>query len=252
MRAFGSRLAAAFVLSTLLAAPDAKPQSWNPTESLDRVEVPPRYTPEFGASTSILTISAQDFRVSGGTEGAFDGDTLARSCAPDLCSFLSGLSLPSGARLTSLEVEGCDYNPSGSILFSLYRAPSPVQNASLISPLGSTGEVATPGCALFSVPVDHTIDNLSGQYVILVLMAANNVKFTAVRVRYHLQVSPAPLTATFNDVPIEHPQFQFIEALVDAGVTAGCGSGNYCPNANLTRGQMAVFLAKALGLNFPN
>ena len=32
----------------------------------------------------------------------------------------------------------------------------------------------------------------------------------------------------------------------------GCGSGNYCPDANLTRGQMAVFLSKAMGLHFPN
>jgi S-layer homology domain len=51
-------------------------------------------------------------------------------------------------------------------------------------------------------------------------------------------------------VPTGHPQFQFIEALAASGITAGCGSGNYCPNANLTRGQMAVFLAKALGLHW--
>jgi hypothetical protein len=32
--------------------------------------------------------------------------------------------------------------------------------------------------------------------------------------------------------------------------TAGCGGGNYCPDAPLTRGQMAAFLSKALGLHF--
>jgi len=52
-------------------------------------------------------------------------------------------------------------------------------------------------------------------------------------------------------VPTSSPQFQFIEALYASGVTAGCGSGNYCPDAPLTRGQMAVFLAKALGLQWP-
>jgi len=31
-------------------------------------------------------------------------------------------------------------------------------------------------------------------------------------------------------------------------VTAGCGSGNYCPTHNLARDQMAVFLVKAFGL----
>jgi len=72
-----------------------------------------------------------------------------------------------------------------------------------------------------------------------------------VRVYYQLQVSPAPGTATFNDVPTSDPGFQFIEALVSSGITAGCGNGNYCPDAPLTRRQMAVFLSKALGLNWP-
>ncbi len=48
-----------------------------------------------------------------------------------------------------------------------------------------------------------------------------------------------------------HPFFQFIEALYASGITAGCGGGNYCPDSPLTRGQMAVFLAKALGLQWP-
>ena len=61
-------------------------------------------------------------------------------------------------------------------------------------------------------------------------------------------VSPSPVQATFNDVPTNHPFFQFIEALAASGITAGCGSGNYCPDNPVTRGQMAVFLAKALGL----
>ncbi len=46
------------------------------------------------------------------------------------------------------------------------------------------------------------------------------------------------------------PFFQFIEALAESGITAGCGNGNFCPDAALTRGQMAVFLAKALGLHW--
>jgi hypothetical protein len=68
---------------------------------------------------------------------------------------------------------------------------------------------------------------------------------------YRLQVSPAPQFADFNDVPTTHPFFQFIEALYASGITAGCGGGNYCPDSPLTRGQMAVFLAKALGLQWP-
>ena len=43
-----------------------------------------------------------------------------------------------------------------------------------------------------------------------------------------------------------------VEALAASGITAGCGGGDYCPGATLTRRQMAVFLAKALGLNWPD
>jgi hypothetical protein len=67
---------------------------------------------------------------------------------------------------------------------------------------------------------------------------------------WHRSVSPAPATATFGDVPTDHIFFQFIEALAASGITGGCGGGNYCPDAPVTRGQMATFLAKALGLHW--
>ena len=73
----------------------------------------------------------------------------------------------------------------------------------------------------------------------------------SVEVWWRRVVSPAPASADFGDVPISSPQFQFVEALYQAGITAGCGGGNYCPDNPVTRGQMAVFLAKALGLNWP-
>ena len=74
----------------------------------------------------------------------------------------------------------------------------------------------------------------------------------AVRVYWRRQVSPPPDTPTFLDVPSNDNIFKFVEALAASGITAGCGNGNFCPNSPLTRGQMAVFLAKALGLHWPN
>jgi hypothetical protein len=73
-----------------------------------------------------------------------------------------------------------------------------------------------------------------------------------VEVWWRLVVSDPPATPTFGDVPTSHPFYQFVEALAASGVTGGCGNGNYCPEAPLTRGQMAAFLAKALGLHWPN
>jgi len=40
-----------------------------------------------------------------------------------------------------------------------------------------------------------------------------------------------------------------INALHEAGVTGGCGDGNYCPNQSVTREEMASFLSRALDLD---
>jgi len=50
----------------------------------------------------------------------------------------------------------------------------------------------------------------------------------------------------FSDVPPSSPFFPYIQEMAEAGITAGCGSGMYCPNTSLTRGQMAVFIVTGL------
>lgn len=254
MRALCHRVAVATFLVSALTASIATSQALDLMTSPSRVEVPPVYSPEFGtSSTSIKMISAQSFRLESGTEGQMAYETYLRICDSLLCRFFGELSLPSGSFITGLELEGCDDDPAGNFLGAIVRFPSPVQAGGFVSPVADSGVVPTPGCGLFPVPVAHTVNNLTGHYAIVMnVTSGTNVGFSALRVRYNLQVSPAPLTASFNDVPTGHPQFQFIEALVGAGITAGCGGGNYCPDGGLTRGQMAVFLAKALGLHFPN
>ena len=98
-----------------------------------------------------------------------------------------------------------------------------------------------------------TVDNYLYTYLVSIQNASldGTTSIGAMRVFYKLQVSPAPAVASFNDVPTSDPAFQFVEALAASGITAGCGGGNYCPDASLTRRQMAVFLAKALGLQWP-
>lgn len=50
---------------------------------------------------------------------------------------------------------------------------------------------------------------------------------------------------TFRDVSTNHWAWKWIEAVENRGVTGGCGSGNFCPEANISRDQMAIFLLKA-------
>ena len=49
----------------------------------------------------------------------------------------------------------------------------------------------------------------------------------------------------FLDVRQGHPLRRFVEKMRRRGITAGCGAGNYCPAASVTRAQMAVFVLKA-------
>ena len=125
-----------------------------------------------------------------------------------------------------------------------------------------------PGDTVVSVQPDFEVrydgdadDDGTPEVISYVLVAAfgtngmpdfsSNLRLRGARILYRRQVSPAPSAATFNDVPTSHPFFQFVEALASSGITAGCGTGIYCPDSPLTRGQMAVFLAKALGLHWP-
>jgi S-layer homology domain len=62
---------------------------------------------------------------------------------------------------------------------------------------------------------------------------------------------PACTTAPFGDVPASSPYCRWIRELVSRGVTAGCGGGNYCPDAPVTRGSMSVFLSTTFGLTVP-
>ena len=55
---------------------------------------------------------------------------------------------------------------------------------------------------------------------------------------------PPACTGVFTDVPCPGPFTDWIEQLAAEGVTAGCGGGDYCPDASITRSQMAVFLLK--------
>jgi CSLREA domain-containing protein len=56
---------------------------------------------------------------------------------------------------------------------------------------------------------------------------------------------PAAWLADFADVPQDNIFHGDVEKIFRAGITAGCGGGNYCPSSPVTRAQMAVFLLKA-------
>jgi hypothetical protein len=104
-----------------------------------------------------------------------------------------------------------------------------------------------------AAPLNYFIDTQRTSFIVHVQQGnfpGQVFFFGHVEVWWRRTVSPDPAGATFNDVPVGHSFHRFIEALAASGITAGCGGGNFCPDSPLTRGQMAVFLAKALGLHW--
>jgi hypothetical protein len=210
---------------------------------------------------SILTLYAWDFeplddRIITGT--TFPGSYLryaVSTTAPFEGGHLeAGVHLPSGAQIEAIQLAGCDIAAAVDMSAALYYTPDPSGSSELIGYLVSDGfPGGSDGCGFSTGSTLHTVQNLYGSYAVEVTLPVgrDDVSLRAVRILYRLQVSPAPGAPTFGDVPTSHLFFQFVEALAASGITAGCGGGNFCPDSPLTRGQMAAFLSKALGLHWP-
>jgi S-layer family protein len=169
--------------------------------------------------------------------------------------FGAPVPMEAGARITRFECDFFDDGPfqvAAALLRNEGTGTAPTSDT-VLAEVSSTG----PGYQVAGQGLAHTVQTRQGAlrifYWIQLQMQAGDpsTMFRGCRVVWHRQVSPAPALATFADVPAGHPQFRFVEALAAAGISGGCGAGNFCPDAPLTRGQMAVFLATALGLHFP-
>jgi hypothetical protein len=68
------------------------------------------------------------------------------------------------------------------------------------------------------------------------------------KARHGYDYLPPACQGVFGDVACPGMFADWIERLAAEGITAGCGGGDFCPNSPVTRGQMAVFLAKSFFL----
>jgi len=221
-----------------LAAPRARPD-WGTT--------PLTYVQVAGA-TFVPQNSTGDFDTTSPESGQ-----VLRTGQPLGMRMAAPIQMPDGALISYLELDYCDNSGpgqrvSGKLVISDYTGHY----------LGQIGDLLSNGLGCYSSYVDASgsnwvVDNFNYHYWLAADVdydPSYKIGLAGMIVGYKLQVSPAPAQATFNDVPTSHPFFQFIEALAAADITGGCGGGKYCPDSPVTRGQMAVFLAKALGLNW--
>ncbi|MBI5962994.1 MAG: S-layer homology domain-containing protein, partial [Chloroflexi bacterium] len=93
----------------------------------------------------------------------------------------------------------------------------------------------TGGCT--AVPLNYCPTNsvTRAQMAVFLVRAMHGVAFV-----------PPTATGVFSDVPVGSFGADFIEQLAADSITSGCGGGNFCPGASVTRAQMAIFLVRAM------
>ena len=157
--------------------------------------------------------------------------------------------IPQGARLMFVGVEAYD-NGGGATWLFVHEFDFLSSGFTTLASAQTSG-ASTARRYLTTSIFNRTVNLLTNSYSARVRVDGGSLfQFRSVFFVYVRQLSPKPGFATFGDVPLAHPYHRAIQALYASRITVGCGGGNFCPERNLTRGEMAVFLAKALGLHW--
>lgn len=267
------RLGSSIVVSALLMLPTsplfAEQRPWNGL-IIEESEIPEETTPTAmhsldqadiarPATYGSKTLTAYNL----GPCDAFIRDDTHTSNAPN-CLYITPadsqdstaigfpVHLPAGASIEYVDMHFYDtdevYNPSAGLYYVQAGSLHPIFG--LTPPDFSGGE----NVVRFG-PISHTVENSGVRtYNILAVLekGAGDNRILGFSVWYRLQISPSPSVSTFSDVPTDHFFFQHIEALASSGITTGYQDGTYRPDDYVTRAQIAAFLARALGLHFPD
>ena len=170
--------------------------------------------------------------------------------------YAADVTLPTGARFMSVACDVYDGDPGNAQIAVKRYTHNTATKTNVVALMGADASTSDVGYQTVSFlindiynPIRYEVINEMHIYRLEVTLTVAQLR--GCRLYWQRLVSPAPNFATFADVPVGNPLHRFVEALVAAGITGGCGGANFCPNAAITRGQMAVFLAAALGLHWP-
>jgi len=174
--------------------------------------------------------------------------TIAHAWAP--------LQLPSGASIQYVDLYYDDTDATYDATAKILAATgSGFLSSVALNPIGSIASSSSnsgqgyAASTKFAYTVNNDVQyNGGAQLIVQVTLPSTAIGFKAVDIWWTRQISPAPATATFADVPTNHPYFRVIEALAASGITSGCGGNNFCPNGTVTRQEVAKFMVRALGL----
>ena len=215
---------------------------------------------DFGTGAHVLALAPKTFMPRQDTDGINPYSGGQEGCCTNITPLVGSdtfwdapITVASGVLLTAVRLYANDSSAGSDIdlfIFEGCHGTGGVGGPTVYTLLGQTSTTGTGNQSPIADLTDTTVDNQNCQYTARVNFGslAGDQTLQRVRVGFARQVTPTPGFATFTDVPVGHPFHRFVQALVSSGITGGCGGSNYCPNDPVTRGQMAVFLASALGL----
>jgi hypothetical protein len=222
----------------------------------------PAHSTAFGQQSQDFWVSAFQFAPLSGGQWNHQQFGYFRNSGGFSSSWGAQVELPAGALVTGLE---CHFFDEVFILVAtvgfwkeFHDISTNTPGSTFITSVSTTGNggFEQPSSTGFNAPILFREGNRTNTYMLRLDLPFTSdllgvISFKGCRLFWQRQISPAPAVATFVDVPLGHPFFQFIEALAASGITIGCAVGQYCPDQPVTRAQMAAFLARALGLHFP-
>jgi hypothetical protein len=260
-----SSLAAVLALLTFGLAFAANGAEASSRKSTQRPNTPAQMAvlgaPNYGISSyEVATVTAYDFKPfaqAGNVTGIdSDGNSFIWATAGNNLGFSASVQIPAGVVIDYIALRYCDSTVNSDFRMDLDDIHGDGSNDFIFDLTFPDN----PGCglAIAASPAGYNWDHNSGHSLDFVIFqegpdVGGQVKFRGAEVWYKRKISPAPGSPTFGDVDPGNIYYQFIEALAASGVTSGCDLvPNYCPDRPITRAEMAVFLAKALGLHFSN
>ena len=211
------------------------------------------------AATTMVQVPAAQCYVLGGTDASPRHQRVHYSRCPRPAPSSASRTFPPASSSSGSRSVAYDGSDAGAVNINLVRCQSldPTTSASSGASRRRPGPPPRRSGAArrghFADPI--VVDKTAELTFVRVYLTAggSDLQFREVDFFYQLQIStPAPGTQTFADVPPSNLYYKGIEAIAASGITGGCGNGNFCPSGYVTRGEIATFFARALGLHFPN